>query len=62
MISKEQIESGCEIWIVLDRGVFFSTYNNRRKQAINEIGKSPMYHTSKYEAEMYVLGILLNDN
>ncbi len=61
MITKEQIEEGCEIWLAsVPVPLNVSLYRD-------DIQKSSLfehcyYFASKYEAELHVLECRLNDN
>ncbi len=63
MITKEQILSGCEIWLAFNGKVMFSRYNLGRLKSdvFTVVPNDPDYHTSKYEAELHLLKGMLNN-
>ena len=64
MITKEQILSGCELWLVGNDGVRISTFN-RSSTAVKMVIADDDYFTTKEEAEEVFFRrmlVSLNDN
>ncbi len=60
MITEEQIEAGCEIWLACwDGRAMLSIYNDVDRWIVAD---RLDYFTSRYEAELYLLECKLNDN
>lgn len=71
MITKEQLEAGCEVWIAGEDKARPSIYGKVFAGSDSDDGwhslrarvcGKEVYHSSKHEAELFILRCKLNDN
>lgn len=67
MITKEQIEEGCDIWVIGNKQVQFSVFNKFGSKpfifedVVDFVCGNEAFHTTKLEAELHLLEDMLNN-